>query len=144
MNESQPKDDRLAVPRLVASVVAFAPAIFALLILRKQFRDGLDGLGVILWSVAALIAFVGWWFALRGHLAETRIRIRSTMIGAAIVGGIGFLAGFFGPLIFTPNANQGPLVGIFITGPLGFIVGAVIGYVYSWARRPSLNDRSDL
>lgn len=29
------------------------------------------------------------------------------------------LIGFVGPLIFTPDANQGPLLGIFITGPIG-------------------------
>lgn len=34
-----------------------------------------------------------------------------------------FLAGFIGPMIVAPSANQGPMVGIFITGPLGFIAG---------------------
>jgi hypothetical protein len=39
------------------------------------------------------------------------------------IGGFGFCAGFFGPIIFVPGANQGPLLGIFITGPLGILVG---------------------
>jgi len=47
----------------------------------------------------------------------------------AILGVIGFLGGFVGPVIFTPEANQGPLLGIFITGPLGFILGLVVGLV---------------
>lgn len=47
----------------------------------------------------------------------------------AILGAIGFLGGFVGPVIFTPEANQGPLLGIFITGPLGFILGLVVGFV---------------
>ena len=51
--------------------------------------------------------------------------------GAALVGGIGFIAGFFGPIIFAPEANQGPLLGIFITGPLGFIIGGLTGLVYA-------------
>jgi hypothetical protein len=42
--------------------------------------------------------------------------------------------GFFGPLIFTPDANQGPLLGIFITGPLGFVLGGIGGGIY-WAAR---------
>jgi hypothetical protein len=46
------------------------------------------------------------------------------------VGGAGFAVGFFGPLAFNPEANQGPLLGIFITGPvsavLGFLVCAVV------------------
>ncbi|RTL99573.1 MAG: hypothetical protein EKK31_24275 [Hyphomicrobiales bacterium] len=47
----------------------------------------------------------------------------------AILGAIGFLGGFVGPVIFTPEANQGPLLGIFITGPLGFVLGLVVGFV---------------
>src|SRR5258708_4321163 len=52
-----------------------------------------------------------------------------TVAGGAILGGIGFVGGFFGPIIFTPQANQGPLLGIFITGPLGFILGAIVGLI---------------
>ena len=56
------------------------------------------------------------------------------VLGAVVTGGIGFAGGFFGPIIFTPEANQGPLLGIFITGPLGFLAGAVGGAIYWWAR----------
>lgn len=42
-----------------------------------------------------------------------------------ILGIIGFAAGFFGPIIFVPEANQGPLVGIFLSGPAGFALGAI-------------------
>ncbi|BCG95913.1 hypothetical protein [Mesorhizobium sp. 131-2-1] len=49
----------------------------------------------------------------------------------AILGIIGFLGGFVGPVIFTPEANQGPLLGIFITGPLGFVLGLIVGFVLS-------------
>ena len=55
--------------------------------------------------------------------------------GAILVGGLGFCAGFFGPLIFAPRANQGPLLGIFITGPLGVVIGAVGGAVRWWWRK---------
>ena len=47
----------------------------------------------------------------------------------AILGIIGFLGGFIGPVIFTPDANQGPMLGIFITGPLGFMLGLAVGFV---------------
>jgi hypothetical protein len=61
------------------------------------------------------------------------------VIGAAVLGAIGFVGGFFGPIIFAPDANQGPLLGIFITGPagvvLGFVIGLVIGVVRN-RRRP--------
>lgn len=59
----------------------------------------------------------------------------ATLMGAAITGGIGFCAGFFGPMIFAPGANQGPLLGLFITGPLGVLAGAIGGFVYGLARK---------
>jgi len=43
-----------------------------------------------------------------------------------ILGGVGFAAGFFGPIVFVPEANQGPLVGIFLTGPGGFFLGLIL------------------
>ncbi len=54
----------------------------------------------------------------------------AVVTGGFMIGGIGFCAGFFGPIIFAPQANQGPLLGIFITGPLGFLVGAIGGGLY--------------
>jgi hypothetical protein len=58
---------------------------------------------------------------------------RSMLKGAGLLGGAGFLAGYAGPMIFAPDANQGPLLGIFITGPAGFVIGAIGGAF--WARR---------
>jgi hypothetical protein len=58
----------------------------------------------------------------------------SIVLGAVILGGLGFAGGFFGPIIFMPGANQGPLLGIFITGPLGFVFGAVAGAIYWFVR----------
>ena len=52
--------------------------------------------------------------------------------GALWVGGISFVIGFVGPLIFMPENNIGPLVGIFFTGPLGFIFGLLVGGLYWW------------
>lgn len=60
------------------------------------------------------------------------------LVGAASLGFIGFVAGFVGPIIFTPQANQGPLLGIFITGPLGFVVGGLVGAIVAqFYRRPN-------
>lgn len=54
--------------------------------------------------------------------------------GALLLGAIGFVAGFFGPMIFAPGANQGPMLGIFITGPGGAVLGAVGGAIW-WSAR---------
>ena len=71
-----------------------------------------------------------------GNIAEPMRLLKFALLGAIILGGIGFVAGFVGPIIFTPEANQGPLLGIFITGPLGFILGAVLGAVVARSRSP--------
>lgn len=55
-------------------------------------------------------------------------------IGAVALGGLGFVAGFFGPMFFAPGANQGPLLGIFITGPGGGLLGALAGWLV-WLKR---------
>jgi uncharacterized membrane protein YeaQ/YmgE (transglycosylase-associated protein family) len=60
--------------------------------------------------------------------------LKSGCLGAAGLGIIGFTFGFFGPMIFTPDANQGPLLGIFITGPLGAVAGGLIGAAVGWYR----------
>ena len=52
------------------------------------------------------------------------------IMGGIIFGAIGFILGFFGPIIFTPQSPQGPLLGIFITGPLCFILGLIAGALY--------------
>jgi hypothetical protein len=61
------------------------------------------------------------------------------LLGAAAVGFISFVAGFVGPIIITPDSNQGPLLGIFITGPLGAIVGAIGGVIYFLVRRARMS-----
>jgi hypothetical protein len=59
--------------------------------------------------------------------------------GALTVGAIGFVFGFFGPMIWAPDANQGPLLGIFYTGPLGFVLGGLGGLLYGLVRRRPSN-----
>ena len=53
-------------------------------------------------------------------------------VGTALLfGGIGFVAGFFGPMLIAAligsEANLGPLWGIFVLGQGGVIVGSVVG-----------------
>jgi hypothetical protein len=53
--------------------------------------------------------------------------IRTMWRYAWVTGVIGFIGGFVGPVIVTPDANQGPMLGLLITGPLGFIAGGLLG-----------------
>jgi len=120
--------------RILAGLGALPLTVYALMVLVSALRRGFDPLGAIFGLGPGVLAILGWWFALRGHIAGSRVRMRITVKGGLIVGGLGFAAGFFGPIILTPSANQGPLLGIFFTGPLGFVVGAVIGWLYARSR----------
>ena len=64
-----------------------------------------------------------------------------TFYWALMLGLIGFLGGFIGPLILRPEANQGPMLGIFITGPLGVLTGAIFGIFRSTRKNRQDPDR---
>ena len=67
-----------------------------------------------------------------------------TVLGfAAAVGGLAFAAGFFGPLVVTPDANQGPLLGIFITGPVGLALGLLWGRLRAARRKREAQGERD-
>lgn len=62
------------------------------------------------------------------------------LMPAIIVGSITFAIGFFGPIMWAPEANQGPLLGIFYTGPLGFLAGLVWGIIREFRRGSEENE----
>lgn len=81
-------------------------------------------------AVAAFVAQYTW-----RHKSLAPQGLISCMIaGAAVMGGVGFSAGWYGPMVFDPG-TQGPLLGI-VTGPLGLLVGAIGGALYweLWGR----------
>ena len=90
------------------------------------------GFFIVIISMAAAMC---WWFVLRGHIAESRAVMGAGCLSGLVVGGVAFLAGFIGPILLTPEANQGPLLGIFFTGPLGFVVGTAGGVIVAKLRR---------
>jgi hypothetical protein len=59
---------------------------------------------------------------------------RSSIKGGCLLGGIGFIGGFVGPIIFAPDSPQGPMLGIFFTGPGGFVLGLMAGAVVGFVR----------
>lgn len=135
INERETNIPNWTVPRILAGVAAIILTAFPLLTLRTNgvnFLASWFGAGFVL--APATIAALCWWFAVRGNFAASRARMMYALIGAMGLGGIAFLSGFFGPIILTPDANQGPLLGIFITGPLGFSAGALLGTVYGFIR----------
>ena len=80
------------------------------------------------------LAWLCGWYALRGHRPESRDSIRIAWKAGFWVGLLVFLVFFIGPVVVTPESNQGPLSG-FLYGPLGFAIGAIAGAVYGRLRR---------
>ena len=113
---------------IITAVVSVAAFYVTDLLLRASgFFDGYLWLPRALSIVFALLIGAALWrkFDSDDHGVLTRV-----FQGAFFVGGIAFLLGFVGPMIFTPDANQGPMLGIFVTGPLGTIFGAIGGFIY--------------
>jgi len=86
---------------------------------------------IVSWVLAIIVAYFTW--KRTGNLANGFVS--HILMGGIIIGGISFFAGFFGPMIFAPDANQGPLLGLFITGPVGFVVGLIGGGIYWTIKR---------
>ena len=57
--------------------------------------------------------------------------IRRAIRWALVLGAVGFAAGFFGPMVLSPESNIGPIIGILFSGPAGAIIGFVLGAVAS-------------
>jgi hypothetical protein len=75
------------------------------------------------------------YLAVRHGPVRNRWWVSESALGVAcFVGTVSFAAGFLGPMILAPGANQGPLLGILITGPAGFVVGLAAG-IWRAARR---------
>jgi hypothetical protein len=126
--------------RLIArSLLMFVTAVAALYLVGIFGGVALSRMGLPLWPASALaflVALLLSRFVWTHSEAPPRALGASVLMGAFVVGAIGFVLGFFGPALLSPGANQAPLLGVFVTGPAGFILGAVGGAVY-WMRRGS-------
>lgn len=88
-----------------------------------------------------LVPIVSLWAIIRyGPIRSAWWRHENPIGFALFVGAVSFLAGFIGPMILAPGANQGPLLGIFYTGPLGTMVGLIWGLIRAAQRRAAGKD----
>lgn len=132
-----PEQANSLVPiRIVAAVAALPVLAYAGLQSAGFFSDPRtrDLLTISLSLSTLTLGSILLWFALGGASPAQRRRIAFAVLGGCIVGGIAFIAGFAGPLLFWPDSNQGPLIGIFVTGPLGFVAGCLGGTLLSGRR----------
>ena len=92
-------------------------------------------IGALVSIVFPLVPLVAIWAIVRHGPVRNRWWRGERPLGfAAFVGGIAFVLGFVGPMVITPESNQGPLLGIFITGPVGFAVGWLWGLLRTRSR----------
>lgn len=118
--------------RFVLAVLAFCGACCIVWMLMLTFPLGSHGWigSVVALAVGVHAARKVW----HGTGEDTMSASVMAGLGALILGGLGFVAGFFGPMILAPEANQGPMLGIFITGPAGAVIGAIAGAWYAKRR----------
>jgi len=77
-------DPRFTARRIVAAIAAVAFGAFTLLVLITQLRSRFEPLVAILGSFPATAAILCGWFALRGHLPQSRLHWKFTMRGGLI------------------------------------------------------------
>jgi len=112
--------------RVVLSILTFLAADFFLFwMVFLQILP--ENAAVTAEILSLLFAFAIAWFVWRQTATMHHGLWSSIATGAITIGSIAFVAGFFGPILLTPDANQGPLLGLFITGPLGLVIGAIAG-----------------
>lgn len=126
----------------IAAAGTFVFVLFVRLLLSPILPSGQPWwlpLVVALLCAGAVAGYV--WRQTASASATSQGLVISVLLGAATIGGVGFAAGFFGPMIFAFGGNQGPLLGIFVTGPLGVLAGAVGGAIYWLLRRGKIRGR---
>lgn len=120
--------------RVVLTVVTTVAVFFYVSIIAMVFLDSWHLPAMLTSALAIIAAILSARYVWRYTLSVPVGLVNSLVLGALLCGGVAFVAGFIGPMILAPHANQGPMLGIFITGPLGFVLGAVGGVLY-WITR---------
>jgi uncharacterized membrane protein YeaQ/YmgE (transglycosylase-associated protein family) len=122
--------------RVIAATLAI---IFSVMVAFKApgwVRFGaLDAIRLFIDSPLLLLA-TACWIAAFSDLKRAGYSVLFGLLSGVALGAIAGILGFFGPLVFMPQSNQGPLFGIFIAGPLGFVGGMIGGAIYSAWRPP--------
>ena len=120
--------------RALIAVVVFIVTFYFVFWVPLSFIPGMHKLVLLRIILSFSSASIAAWCVWRGSLFKDAGRAHYMIYGAFVTGIIAFSVGFFGPLIFMPEANLGPLLGIFITGPLGLLAGGIGGYIY-WLKK---------
>ena len=89
--------NRHVLPRVVAGALAVLATPSAIRDLYGLLRGGFDPLLAVFAACTAMFVALCAWFALRGHEAVSRARMKLVLLGALVVGASGLSVGFCGP-----------------------------------------------
>jgi len=123
--------------RITALIAIAILTGLGIIILINHTKNGSPTSGATIATCFIAFSLAPWWVFLKYDDEIHRKRIRFSIKLSAILGGASFLAGFVGPIIFSPESNQGPLLGIFITGPAGLAIGFIVGVLISFFKYPN-------
>lgn len=121
MNDSSP---RRLPGRMIALVLGLAVLAYGIWWVGRMTGWHSPASAVPL-ALAATLAGMLWWYALRGHRPESRRAMTFGCAGGLLLGFAGCAVGFVGPMVLAPGANQGPLLGLLLTGPAGAVLGTL-------------------
>ena len=121
--------------RILKPIVAFLMFLVVLFFIATMLTIATElpsWMSVTLALFSAILA--GWytWQLVAGEKVGVGV---SVICGALMLGGLGFIIGFLGPMIVAKDTSQGALVGVLMTAPLGVILGAIGGYIYASKQR---------
>ena len=114
--------------RILKPTVAFLMFLVVLFFIATILTIATDLPSWVSVTLALVSAILVGWYAWKLVAGEKMGVGVSVICGALMLGGLGFIIGFLGPMIVAKDTSQGPLVGVFIGAPLGVILGAVGGY----------------
>jgi hypothetical protein len=118
------------VIRIILTFLSFVASYYFIFWVPFSLIPGAHNIPAIPIIVSLLIALTIGFFVWKQTGTISNGLSKYIIMGGLITGSIGFIIGFFGPIIFSPSSNQGPLLGIFITGPIGFLIGLIGGGIY--------------
>jgi hypothetical protein len=118
------------VIRIILTFLSFVASYYFIFWVPFSLIPGAHNIPAIPIIVSLLIALTIGFFVWKQTGTISNGLSKYIIMGGLITGSIGFIIGFFGPIIFSPSSTQGPLLGIFITGPIGFLIGLIGGGIY--------------
>lgn len=127
--------------RILKPLVAFLMFLVVLFFIATMLTITTELPSWVSVTLALFSAILAGWYAWK-LVAGEKVGVGVSVIcGALMLGGLGFMIGFLGPMIVAKDTSQGPLVGVFVGTPVGVILGVIGGYfIASKQQRTSVGD----